>query len=302
MDENALSRSRSRFPDGFRILKGKQEYVTYLENSTVRVWYADTPQAYSSHFHSAVEIIMPLRGEVEYTVSEFSYTVQADEVLIIPPGWEHSLTMGENSARYLFLFEPDPIFGMRDMKLVEGILKIPIYLSGQPDLQETVRALLTQVVDIYDKRDFLWNSMCYSILTRIYVRLGQMNMARLLGKSVSRSSHTDPEIIDSACVYIDNNYMRDIGLEDLSAFTGFTRCYFSRIFKQHTGITYSEYLRNKRVSVAADMLIHSKLQIRDVATGAGFGSIATFNRVFLDAKGCTPSKFRSIYADLDPVR
>ena len=93
--------------------------------------------------------------------------------------------------------------------------------------------------------------------------------------------------------------MRDLDLDDMSAFTGFTKCYFSRIFKQHAGTTFSEYLRDKRVSVAAELLIHSKLQIQDIAAGAGFGSIATFNRVFMNAKSCTPSKYRSIYADLE---
>ena len=39
-DDNA---SRSRFPDGFRILQGKQEYVTYIDHSSVRVWYSEVP-------------------------------------------------------------------------------------------------------------------------------------------------------------------------------------------------------------------------------------------------------------------
>ncbi|MBQ3762535.1 MAG: helix-turn-helix transcriptional regulator [Clostridia bacterium] len=299
MEENLRANSRSRFPDGFRILKGKQEYITYIENSSVRVWYADTPWEFDSHYHSAVEIIMPIRGEVEYTVSEFSYRVQADELLIIPPGWEHSLRMGENSARYLFLFEPDPIFGLRDMKLVEGILKIPIYLSGESEFQGTMRALLTQVVNVYEKRDFLWNTMCYSLLAQLYVRLGQINIARFMGKTTPRSSRSDTEIIDSARIYIDNNYMHDISLSDVSEFTGFTKCYFSRIFKQQTGVTFSEYLRQKRVSVAASMLVHSDLQIREIAMNAGFGSIATFNRVFLSEKTCTPSEYRGMYAKID---
>jgi AraC-like DNA-binding protein len=225
--------------------------------------------------------------------------VQADEVLIVPPGWEHSLSMGENSARYLFLFEPDNIFGNRDMKLIEDILKIPIYLTGQPEVQESVRALLMQVVNIYEKRDFLWNSQCYSVLTQLYVRLGQINIARLSGKSSRRGSGTDPEIIDSARLYIDQNYMREITLEDVSAFTGFTKCYFSRVFKQQTGTTFSEYLRLKRVNVATELLVHTRQPIRDIAVKAGFGSIATFNRVFHSVKNCTPSQYRGIYSDMD---
>ena len=288
-------RPRSRFPDGFRILKGSREYVTYIENSSVRVWYSDTPWRFESHYHSAVEIIVPIRGEVIYTVSEFSYRVQADEVLIIPPNWEHSLAMEEGSARYLILFEPESIFGLRDMHLIEGLLKIPIYLSGEPEAQESVRALLMQVVSCYEKHGFLWNSLCYSILTQVYVRLGQLHINQTTKRVNARPGSTNPEIVDSARLYIDQNYMRDITLDDVSAFTGFTKCYFSRIFKQQCGVTFSEYLRQRRVSAAEDMLVHSRRNMQEIAINAGFGRIATFNRVFRDAKNCTPSRYRSIY-------
>lgn len=295
--EQAETMKRSRFPDGFRILKGSQEYVTYIEHSSLRVWYSDVPWQYESHYHSAVEIIIPIRGEVIYTVADFSYRVQADEVLIIPPNWEHSLTMNEGSARYLLLFEPDNIFTMRDMKLVEGLLRIPVYLTEQPEAQDMIRALLMQVVNCYEKKEFLWNSICYSYLLQIYARLGQLNMARELRRYDAQTSKTDPEIMDSARLYIDQNYMQEITLEDVSAFAGFSRCYFSRIFKQQFGVSFSDYLRQKRVNMAAELLIHSRQSIQDIASNVGFGSIATFNRVFRTARSCTPSRYREIYGD-----
>lgn len=289
--------SRSRFPDGFRIMKGKQEYVTYIEHSSLRVWYSETPWQFESHCHSAVEIIVPVKGEVIYTVSDATYRVQSNEVLIVPPNWVHGLIMHEGSARYLLLFEPDNIFSMRDMQLVEGMLKTPIYLTGQSDSQESIRSLLLQVVNCYERREFLWNSLCYSYLLQMYVRLGQFNMTRELRRYDAKSQHIDPEIVDSARLYIDQNYMRDITLNDVSEFTGFSRCYFSRVFKQQLGQSFSEYLRNKRISMAEELLIHSKQPIQDIAMSAGFGSVATFNRVFRDAKNCTPSRYREIYGD-----
>ena len=289
--------SRSRFPDGFRILKGKQEFVTYIEHSSVRVWYSDTPQAYDAHYHSAVEIIMPIQGEVEYTVMDFSYRVQAGEVLIVPPTWQHSLNMNEGSSRFLILFEPDNLFSMRDMQLVEALLKLPMYLSEEDEAREGVRELLMKVVECYNKRDFLWNSMCYSYLLQMYVRLGQSNMDRELHRTGQRGLRTDSEIMDSARLYIDQNYMMDIDLSDASAFVGFSRCYFSRLFKRQTGTSFSEYLRQKRVSMAEELLVHTRQPVQDIALNVGFGSIATFNRVFRSMKSCTPSQYREIYGD-----
>ena len=289
--------TRSRFPDGFRIMKGKQEYVTYIEHSSLRVWYSDTPWEYESHCHSAVEIIVPLRGEVIYTVDDVEYRVQSNEVLIVPPNHLHGLAMGEGSARYLLLFEPDNLFGMRDMQLVEDMLKSTIYLTGQSEGQEIVRALLLQVVNCYERREFLWNSMCYSYLLQMYARLGQFNMTRELSRHEAKNQRIDPEIVDSARLFIDQNYMRDITLGDVSAFTGFSRCYFSRVFKQQLGQSFSEYLRGKRVAMAEELLIHSRRPIQEIAMSAGFGSVATFNRVFREARNCTPSHYREIYGD-----
>lgn len=290
--------TRSRFPDGFRILKGKQEYVTYIDHSSLRVWYSETPWQYESHWHSAVEVILPLLGEVMYTVEDQVYHVQSNEVLIVPPNRIHSLSMEKGSSRYLLLFEPDNLFNMRDMSLVEPTLKSPVYLTGSMEAQTTVRSLLMQVVNCYERRRFLWNSMCYSYLLQMYVCLGQMNEAADLRRLEARGRHIDPEIVESARLFIEQNYMRDIDLDDVSAFTGFSRCYFSRVFKQQLGISFSEYLRNRRVMMASELLVHSREPIRQIAMDVGFGSVATFNRVFRDVKHCTPSSYRKIYADL----
>ena len=91
--------SHSRFPEGFRILQGRREYVTYPERSSVRIWYSDTPCHYESHFHSAVEIVMALRGEVVYNLLDGTYRLQAGEVLIVPSNCSHEMSMQEGSAR-----------------------------------------------------------------------------------------------------------------------------------------------------------------------------------------------------------
>ena len=294
----AEAMTRSRFPDGFRILKGNQEYVTYIEHASLRVWYSEIPSCYENHCHSAVEIIVPVKGEVLYDVDGTSYAVQSNEVLIVQPNVIHSLVMHEGSARYLLLFEPDAIYGMRDMQLIESMMKAPIYLTDKSEALSTVRSLLMQTVSCYERREFLWNSLCYSYLLQMYVRLGQFNMTREMSRYDEKSQRIDPEIVDSARLYIDQNYMRDITLTDVSNFTGFSKCYFSRVFKQQLGLSFSEYLRHKRISMAEELLIHSRQPIQEIAMSAGFGSVATFNRVFRDAKNCTPSRFREIYGDI----
>ena len=289
--------ARSRFPDGFRIMQSQQEFVTYVENASVRVWYSDTPWTYNSHCHSAVEIIVPLKGEVIYTLSDGIYRVQSDEVLIVPPNSIHALTMASGSERWLLLVEPDSLFSLRDMPQISDVLHAPLYLTGGTQLQHDVRELLLRCVDCYNQRDFLWNAMCYSMLLQMYVELG-----RTLGSrqppAESESRRMDPAILNSARLFIDQNANHSITLDEVSDFTGFSKFYFSRMFKQQMGVSFSEYLRQRRIAMAEDLLIHTRRSIRDIALSAGFGSIATFNRVFREVRGCTPTRYREIYGDL----
>ena len=288
---------QSRFPDGFRIMQGETEYVTYIEHSSLRIWYSEDPGTFERHSHSAVEIIMPVRGEVIYALPDAVYRVQADEALIVPPGCSHELTMHAGSARYLLLFEPDGIFNLRDMQLVDEMLHAPLYLSGQSALQADIRAMLTECVRCYDAHEPMWNSRCYAYLIQMYARLGQDYIARDV-EAQEEHGRMDPEIVDSARLYIDQHFRHSLTLEEVSAFTGFSKYYFSRVFKRQMGVSFSEYLRQRRVSAAEELLIHSRQSIQEIAVNSGFGSIATFNRVFRDVRGCTPSRYREIYADM----
>ena len=70
------SEGRNKFPDGFRILQGKQEFVTYLEHSSIRVWASDVAGHYDHHCHSAIEAIMPDRGVAVYQIQDELFPVR----------------------------------------------------------------------------------------------------------------------------------------------------------------------------------------------------------------------------------
>ena len=65
---------------------------------------------------------------------------------------------------------------------------------------------------------------------------------------------------------------------------------------QHTGMTFTQYLSQRRVEMAMELLSATRMPVTQVALQCGFNSIATFNRVFRDVKGCTPTQYRVIYS------
>ena len=242
----------ARYEDGFRVLQGRREYVTYPDDSSVRVWFSDVPWRYEMHDHSAVEILLTLEGSVTYTVEDTVYQVRKGEVLLIPPDMQHSLTMG-------------------------------------------IRETLLRMQDAYEKREMMWNTVCYSYLLRIYAILGQRYLNGVRARTADGGRLVESEVITAAMTYINNHYQQDLSLEDVAGFAGFSRYYFSRSFKKQTGYSFKDYLCQKRLQVAVDLLIRTDKSMKDVALESGFGSVATFNRVFREKKGCTPTQFRAIY-------
>lgn len=281
--------------DGFRLLQEKREYVTYPEDSTFRIWYSDVPWRYENHYHTAVEVLWTLEGKVTYAVEGKSYDIRKDEVLIVPPGKEHALVMGEGSSRYLFLFEPDFILSMLDAKRLSSGLERVFHLKGDAEGRKEIIALLQEAVDIYHEGDLMWNTLCYSCIMRMYAILGQRYLAGMAVRRHPGAAGEDQEMIAGVLTYINNHYQEDVTLDQVASFAGFSRYYFSRSFRSKTGYSFKEYLCQKRIQVATDLLIHTRTPIQEIARESGFGSVATFNRLFRDYKKCTPTQYRAIY-------
>ena len=298
---NVQEAEGSRFPDGFRILRGKQEYITYLQNSSVRIWPSDVAGHYDAHSHSAIEIIMPHKGVSVYHLPNEVYQVQPGEILIIPSGCLHTLTEPQDTMRHLLLFEPNPLEELRDLTAVSGLLQKTIYLHNSPALQKQVGDLLMQAVDCYTQKEPMWNTRCYACFFQVYALLAQEYLRTAAPALPHGAKSVDHEILNSAVTYIDEHYMDDISLEDVANFAGFSKYYFSRVFKQFSNLSFSEYLTQKRLKTAAYLLVSSGKSIREIAVASGFGSVATFNRVFRKYKHCTPTQFRAIYGLTSPL-
>ena len=289
------SGANKRFPDGFRILNGTQEYITYAEHSSVRVWPSDAADYYAPHRHSAIEIALCKKGEVIYTVDDRRFSLTAGDILFIPPNRTHSMNTCENSFRFLFIFEPDPLLTMRDFQPMKEWLDTPLVLRADEKGADSVADALMRCAECYRDKPFLWNTRCYACLLEMYAVLATVKNEKCAEEIESARQSVNPELMNSAITFIEQNFKRNISLEEVAAFAGFSRFYFSRSFNSFTGLTFVEYLNRRRLNVADEMLIHTRKPVAEVAKESGFRSLATFNRIFRQMHSCTPTKFRSIY-------
>ncbi len=289
---------KHQFASGFRIKQGDYEFITYPENTSVRVWHHSVPDAYEAHVHSAVEVHLPLQGEVVSCAGGVEYHVKAGEVLIIPSGFLHDLRMDEGSERELILYEPNGVFTLKEFGGCRQMWTKPIYLDVGHPLCATAREILMRMIQVHRANGMLRNMHCYAILLEMYAILGENYLATSATPAEVNALNrqlSGEDAFNRALEYVNRSYMDDVTLDTLAAYAGFSRYTLSRMFRQHTGVTFTQYLSKRRVDMALELLSGTRLPVTQVALQCGFNSIATFNRVFREIKGCTPTQYRVIY-------
>jgi AraC-like DNA-binding protein len=96
--------------------------------------------------------------------------------------------------------------------------------------------------------------------------------------------------------YIKNNLTADdLSQAAMAEMAGISKDYFSRIFKNVTGMNYSKWLNMIRLEKATELLSQNDMTLTEVAMLSGFQSIPSFNRVFRDEKGMAPGEYRSLF-------
>ena len=69
--------------------------------------------------------------------------------------------------------------------------------------------------------------------------------------------------------------------------------YLSKLFRKETGLSISEYIRNKKIEEAMALLRYSEKTSIEIATDLGFSSHSYFISVFKKVCGMTPKEYRN---------
>ena len=103
--------------------------------------------------------------------------------------------------------------------------------------------------------------------------------------------HYSPPV-RKAIIAIESNLSTELNLSLLSSLQGISASYLSRLFKKETEMNITEYINQRRIEHAENLLLTSKLQIQAVAQHCGILDVQYFSRLFKKIKGCSPFEFR----------
>ena len=92
--------------------------------------------------------------------------------------------------------------------------------------------------------------------------------------------------------YVEENLARSITLADVAENLYLSPTYFSRLFKQRTGLTFSAWLAQRRILRAQRYLDETNLPVADIATQVGYQEANSFTRLFKQSTGLSPTEYR----------
>ena len=110
----------------------------------------------------------------------------------------------------------------------------------------------------------------------------------ILSKKEERSN----SIIEQAKIHIRENFAKDISLDDVSRTVNISPYYFSKIFKEETGVNFIEYLTNIRIDKAKELLSRTDHSMKEICAMCGYSDPNYFSRSFKKNVGVTPTEYK----------
>lgn len=282
-----------------KLLDGIFEQIDYEKNSSILLYLNREYEDYPIHWHTAMEIIMPIEEHYKVVLNKVTYNLNTGDILMIPPGELHELYAPKIGSRIILQFDFSIIGNLKGFSSIYPILLQPYLLTSNnsTDIYNELALLLISIKDEYITNNPLSEASIYSKIIQFFVLTARkyMNTSNLFPDlKISKQK----EYIDKFNLifdYINDNLSEDITLDKIAYIAGFSKFHFSRIFKQFTNLSFYDYLSQQRIKKAENLLLNPKLTITEVAMQSGFTSISTFNRVFKTAKECTPTQFKNLY-------
>lgn len=178
------------------------------------------------------------------------------------------------------------------------ILRDELLLRQYDSVQ--IKALLEQTVRRMGVRELFLNSINTEFLYRISKAKSieeckriNIDMVHRYCGLVTLNENKKYSILVQQIVYtVDVDLSQSLTLQYFADFLNVNKCYLSDLFRKETGKTITEYVTDRRISRAADMLLMTQQSVRMIGEQVGIQDVHYFSRLFKKHMGVTPSQYR----------
>jgi|GEM_PF-2732812 len=267
----------------------------FVTHTTITTWIRP-------HYHQFYEISLYVQGNAVDLVNGQTFKTSRGSLVCKSPYSIHEtrLASGQPYTKHNLMFDLDILLETdSDSGLRQFFSFHPEHIRS-PFLRLTEERLILlerlfhEIFNDYKEENPFKPSYIRSKLIEILVQIArsqeQVGVHPAVGDS--RDQSRGSAIMTQVLQHINNHYLTEMSLSDLSRMFDISTPYLSKMIKKMTNMTFTDYLHALRIEMACSLLVSTRMNILDIAVESGYSSFKTFSRVFLQKKGMSPSKYR----------
>lgn len=243
---------------------------------------------YHYNWHPAIELLMVIRGQVIANVDGYQYALGPNDLLLINANQGHATLASTPNTLAIRTHIAPRFFQEQGASLANGQFSLnSALLHDHPLYPDLRRAIASYYLS---GSEFSKNSAAFRLASLLYDHFFIAS-----GRDQIPADQQNDQLTQVASD-IQKGYQSSLSLGDLAQKYGYSKPYFSKIFKQHFGIGFYEYLTRERLQHALSDLNNSELKVGDIALNNGFNEIKSFNQAFKKHFGITPSDYQGKFS------
>lgn len=240
--------------------------LTYDEHTNISVF---SPKK-SDHFI----LLYCTEGKVTLKINKNKYIINPNDFYIVPPSTNLIITTSENCKTAILEFKYDHVLGnINEGHFFDDDKTVLRFMEKLYFLQTTYSKFKSQLLISYQ------NILIIQILSKTNV-VNEVNNNDFI-KQIN-------EIIS----YINENYNKNINIQELFRNYSYSYTHLRRVFKKQTGYSPLKYLNEKRLSESKKLLRDTNLPINVISEKIGFTGSSFFTSFFHKETGMTPKEYR----------
>lgn len=250
------------------------------------------------HWHNEFELNLILSGAGEFICGDNRFTLNAGELLLIPPNMLHAAypLEHENLIYQAIVFHASLLGSTGNDRctmecirpIINGTLSVAEPIRPESKNYSALKACAEQIIFCVHGNQPQLDLLLKSELLR-FIWLLDLNTEASVHEATAISYS---ELIRPALDYMMKNLQENITIEQLAGLVHLSKSYFMNCFKKAVGLGAIEHLTNLRINAACEALSDSEKLISEIAFSCGYSNLSNFNRQFKQIMGCSPKEYR----------
>lgn len=247
----------------------------------------------SLHMHHDTELLFVINGKGTINIRNKGYEVRKSDCILINAYESHEIICHEEPITFLILqfsnhFLRDYCHAIRSTVFLNRDVKSRYSFKGY----ETFTRQILALAQSYFGEENLYELQCVSLFSQILASLySHMETETLNETDYSRRKKLNQRI-ERIANFIDSSYHDQIRLSDIAESEGITATHLSHFISENFGMTFQEYLKEKRLGCAVRLILDPSLTLSEVSANSGFSELKYMGAAFREVFGISPDEYR----------